>query len=133
MFWMGKLWGVKATTTVSSSVRRLRRRFTAAQIQEYLRAFDRSGVCAAVFARQHDLVYSVLLRWLQGRRKTPGVWPRAKRGARHRLKLQELPFGSLLGAGRWAAEIVRPDGVTVRVAQDVPAAWLNGLLFPGAC
>src|ERR1039458_7697771 len=113
---MVKLWGVKATTTVSSSVRRLRRRFTAAQIQEYLRAFDRSGVCAAVFARQHDLVYSVLLRWLKCRRQAPAVWPRAKSGSRHPVKLHELPLGSLLGAGRWAAEIVRPDGVTCRTA-----------------
>jgi len=130
---MGKLWGVKATTTVSSSVRRPRRRFSAEQIQKYLRAFDRSGVCAAVFARQHDLVYSVLLRWLQRRRQAPVVWPRAKSEAGRRVKLHELPLGSLLGAGRWAAEIVRPDGVTVRVAHDVPAAWLNGLLAPGAC
>lgn len=130
---MGKLWGVKATTIVSSSVRRPRRRFTAAQIQKHLRAFDRSGVCAAVFARQHDLVYSVLLRWLQRRRQAPGVWPRAKGGPQGRVKLHELPLGSLLGAGRWAAEIVRPDGVTVRVAHDVPAAWLDGLLAPGTC
>ena len=133
MFWAGRLWGVKATTTVSTPVRRPRRRFTAKQIQKYLRAFDRSGVCAAVFARQHDLVYSVLLRWLQRRRQAPGVWPRAKSGPRRRVKLHELPLGSLLGAGRWAAEIVRPDGVTVRVAHDVPAAWLNGLLSGGAC
>ena len=130
---MGKLWGVKATTIVSSSVRRPRRRFTADQIQKHLRAFDRSGVCAAVFARQHDSVYSVLLRWLERRRQAPGVWPGAKRGARRRLKLQELPLGSPLGTGRWAAEIVRPDGVTVRVAHDVPAAWLDGLLAPSTC
>ena len=130
---MGILWGMKATTTLSSSVRRPRRRFTAAQIQKHLCAFDRSGVCAAVFARQHDLVYSVLLRWLQRRRQAPVIWPRAKSEAGRRVKLHELPLGSLLGAGRWAAEIVRPDGVTVRVAHDVPAAWLNGLLAPGAC
>ena len=130
---MGKLWGVKATTIVSSSVRRPRRRFTAAQIQKYLSAFDRGGVCAAVFARQNDLVYSVLLRWLQHRRQAPGVWPRAKSRAGRQVMLHELPLGSLLGAGRWAAEIVRPDGVTVRVAHDVPTAWLNGLLSPGAC
>jgi hypothetical protein len=124
---------VKVTTTVSSSVRRPRRRFTAKQIQKYLRSFDRSGDCAAVFARQHDLVYSVLLRWLQRRRQAPVVWPKAKSEAGRRVKLHELPLGSLLGAGRWAAEIVRPDGVTVRVAHDVPAAWLNGLLASGAC
>jgi hypothetical protein len=130
---VGKLWGVKATTTVLSSARRPRRRFTAEQIQKYLRAFDRSGVCAAAFARQHDLVYSVLLRWLQRRRQAPGAWPRTKSGPQRRFKLHELPLGSLLGAGRWAAEIVRPDGVTVRLAHDVPAAWLNGLLSGGAC
>ena len=124
---------MKATTTVSTSGRRPRRRFAAEQIQKYLHAFDRSGVCAAVFARQHDLVYSVLLRWLQRRRQAPGVWPRAKSGPRRQLKLHELPLGSLLGAGRWAAEIVRPDGVTVRLAHDVPAAWLNDLLSPDAC
>lgn len=124
---------MKSTTIVSPSVRRPRRRFTAGQIQKHLRAFDRSGVCAAVFARQHDLVYSVLLRWLKCRRQAPGVWPRTKSGARRGLKLHELPLGSLLGTGRWAAEIVRPDGVTVRVAHDVPTAWLNGLLSGGAC
>jgi len=124
---------MKATTTISSSGRRPRRRFSSEQIGKCLRAFDRSGVCAAVFARQHDLVYSVLLRWLQRRRQAPGVWLRAKSGPRRQLKLHELPLGSLLGAGRWAVEIVRPDGVTVRVAHDVPAAWLDGLLSPGAC
>jgi len=130
---VGRLWGVKATTTVSPSARRPRRRFTAAQIQKHLRAFDRSGVCAAVFARQHDLVYSVLQRWLHRRRQAPGGWSKAKSGPRRRLKLQELLLGSLPGAGRWAVEIVRPDGVTVRVAHDVPAAWLDGLLAPGTC
>ena len=130
---MGKLWGVKATPIVSSSVRRPRRRFTAEQIQKYLSAFDRNGVCAAVFARQHDLVYSVLLRWLQRRRQAPGAWPRAESGRRRPLKLQELPLGSLLGTGRWAAEIVRPDGVTVWVAHDVPAGWWEALLDRGAC
>jgi hypothetical protein len=125
--------GVKATRTIGSPTRRPRRRFTAEQIQKYLRAFDRSGDCAAGFARQHDLVHSVLLRWLQRRRQAPGAWPRAKSGSRRQVKLQELPLGSLLGTGRWAAEIVRPDGVTVRVAHDVPVGWWEGLLDRGAC
>jgi hypothetical protein len=99
----------------------------------YLRAFDRSGDCAAVFARQHDLVYSVLLRWLQRRRQAAGAWPGAKSAPRRPLKLQELHLGSLLGTGRWAAEIVRPDGVTVRVAHDVPAGWWEAVLDRGAC
>jgi transposase-like protein len=87
---------------------------------------DRSGLSIAAFARQHDLVYSVLLRWVHHRGQ-------AVKGRGRPPKLREVPLGSLLGAGRWAAEIVRPDGVTVRVAPDVPATWLEGLLSPGAC
>jgi transposase-like protein len=110
----------------SSPGRRSRRRFSLDQIQSYLRAFDRSGLSMAAFARQHDLVYSVLLRWVHRR----GY---AAKGRGRPPKLREVPLGSLLGAGRWAAEIVRPDGLTVRVAHDVPATWLEGLLSQGAC
>ena len=80
-----------------------------------------------------QLAYSVLLRWLQPRRQALGAWPRAKTGARRQVKLHEVPLGSLLGTGRWAAEIVRPDGVTVRVAHDVPVGWWEALLDRGAC
>ena len=105
----------------SPSVRRPRRRFTPDQILNYVSAFERSGLTVAAFARQHDLVYSVLLRWLQRRGQV------AKRRGRP-PKLREVALGSLLGVGRWAAEVVRPDGLTVRVAHDVPAGWLNLLL-----
>ncbi len=99
----------------SSSGRRTRRRFTPDQIQNYLRAFDRSGMSVAAFAGQHDLVYSVLLRWIQRRAQAPGTWAGTRQRRGRPPKLREVPLGSLLGAGRWAAEIVRPDGVTVRV------------------
>jgi transposase-like protein len=110
----------------SSSGRRPRRRFTVGQIEDYLGALDRSGLSVAAFAREHDLVYSVLLRWVQRRAQL------GKRRGRP-PKLRELPLGALLGAGRWAAEIVRPDGLTVRVAHDVPAVWWRDLLKLGAC
>jgi hypothetical protein len=109
----------------SPLVRRPRRRFSPDQIRSYLSAFARSGLTAATFARQHDLVYSVLLRWLQRRGQVP-----RRRG--RPPKLREVALGSLLGTGRWAAEVVRPDGLTVRVAHDVPAAWL-ALLLGGPC
>jgi hypothetical protein len=106
-------------------VRRRRRRFTPDQIRGYVGAFERSGLSIAAFARQHDLVYSVLLRWLQRRGQV------TKRRGRP-PKLREVALDSLLGAGRWAAEVVRPDGLTVRVAHDVPAGWLD-LLLGGPC
>lgn len=105
--------------------RRPRRRFSPAQIHDYLSAFERGSLTAAAFAREHDLVYSVLLRWLQRRGRIP-----QRRG--RPPKLREVALGSLLGAGRWAAEVVRPDGLTVRVAHDAPAAWLD-LLLGGPC
>lgn len=110
----------------SSPGRRSRRRFSLDQIESHLRALDRSGLSIAAFARQHDLVYSVLLRWVH--RRGQGA-----KGRGRPPKLREVPLGSLLGGGRWAAEIVRPDGVTVRVAHDVPATWLDDLLYRGGC
>lgn len=111
---------VKAITSSSKS-RRRRRRFSPEQIQNYVRACERSGLSIAAFAREHNLVYSVLLRWLQERGRAPRLRGRPP-------KLRELPLGSLLGAPRWAAEIVRPDGWTVRVAPDAPAGWVEQLL-----
>ena len=106
-------------------MRRQRRRYTAQQIGSYLSAYGRSGQSAAAFARQHDLGYSVLLRWLHHQGQAPGRRGRAPR-------LREVALGSLWGGGRWAAEVVRPDGLTVRVAHDAPADWLD-LLLSGPC
>jgi hypothetical protein len=39
----------------------------------------------------------------------------------------------LPGARRWAAEVVRPDGLVVRVAQDTPVALLEELLRVSPC
>jgi hypothetical protein len=107
----------------SSTGRRLRRRFTSDQILGCLQALDRSSLSKAAFAREHDLTYSMLLRWVQRR----GSVPRRGRPP----KLREVPLGSWLGAGRWVAEVVRPDGWTVRLAPDAPAVLVEQLL--GAC
>ena len=46
----------------------------------------------------------------------------------HELKLDGLP-----GATRWAAEVVRPEGLVVRVAHDTPVAMLEELLRARPC
>jgi hypothetical protein len=115
----------------SSLGRRSRRRFTTDQIQDSLRALDRSGLSLAAFARQHGLVYSVLSRWVHRRDRALGTPAGTRRRRGRPPKLREVPLGSLLGAGQWAAELVRPDGLTLRLARDVPATWVGQLL--GAC
>lgn len=42
-----------------------RQRATAAQRAEWLAAFDRSGLSAAAFARQHGLHYTTFCNWRQ--------------------------------------------------------------------
>lgn len=46
---------------------------------------------------------------------------------------QELKLEGIPCAQRWAAEVVRPDGLVVRVAQDTPSALLDELLRVRPC
>ena len=92
-----------------------------------MRRSERSGLSQREFAGRHHLGLSTLRKWiaqaagpaLSGRHGKP-VW-------------QELKREGLPGAPRWAAEVVRPDGLVVRVAQDTPVAWLEELLRARSC
>lgn len=46
---------------------------------------------------------------------------------------QELKLEGLPNATRWAAEVVRLDGLVVRVAHDAPPALLEELLRSRPC
>jgi hypothetical protein len=50
-----------------------RQRRAAGQRAQLLAAFDRSGLSAAAFARQHDLNYTTFCGWRQRRDKTPAA------------------------------------------------------------
>jgi len=117
--------------------RRIRRHYTPAQILQLLSEFDRSGLSAFTFARERRLTYSALRRWLVRRRHSRGHWPARARPAGtlsvHQPILREVPLPAVLGGVRWAAEIVRSNGSTLRLAHDVPAALLGELLREGAC
>lgn len=102
---------------------RSRRRFSALQIQHWLDEFERSGLSAAAFARQHGLCYPVFCRWRK-QRQAPVRRPVATQG---RPRFQALPLDSLLAPG-WAAEIVLPDRATLRLSTQASGAWLAELL-----
>jgi hypothetical protein len=48
-----------------------RLRFTPAQRQELLNAFDRSGLSAMAFARSHGVCYQTFIAWQRKRREQP--------------------------------------------------------------
>jgi transposase-like protein len=116
-------WGMK------DSISSLRRRphSTPEQRAKWVRRYERSGLSQREFAERHRLGLSTLRKWIaqDGRqalsgRKGKAVW-------------QELKLDGLAGAARWAAEVVRPDGLVVRVAHDAPPAWLEELLRSRPC
>ena len=94
---------------------------------EWVKRFMGSGLTQAEFARQHGLGYPALRKWIgQYRRReaselgTSGLW-------------QEVKVPVVSGTARWVAEVVRPDGWVVRVAQDASPTFLEMLLRVGAC
>ena len=92
-----------------------------------MRRYEQSGLSQREFAERHHLGLFNLRNWiaqdasqaLSGRNGKP-VW-------------QELKLDGLPGAARWAAEVVRPDGLVVRVAHDTPVALLEALLRAHTC
>jgi transposase-like protein len=100
--------------------RRGRRIFTPEQIAIHVAALRQSGMSVAAYARQEGLSYYSLRAWLQRAK-------RATRARAPRLGFQSMPLNSLLGQA-WAAEVVGPTGVTVRLSAQVPPALVLQLI-----
>ena len=75
------------------------------------------------FVEQNDLSLATLTKWLRQEREAAPAPSKA-------MGFAELPLAQALGAARWTAEIVRPDGWIVRLAHDAPAGWVAQLLRP---
>jgi hypothetical protein len=86
--------------------------------------YEKSGLTQGAFAAHHRLGLSTLRKWLAQTREAgspaPPLW-------------QELKVPISTGAGHWVAELVRPDGVTLRVAPDAPAALIASLWRVSTC
>jgi hypothetical protein len=79
------------------------------------------------FAERHRLGLSTLRKWIAQNGN------QAFAGRNGKAVWQELKLGALPGATRWAAEVMRPDGLVVRVAHDVPTGLLEELLRVQPC
>jgi transposase-like protein len=60
-------------TTIIRSGSDGRLRYSQAQRTELLEAFDRSGLSAMAFARQHGISYQTFIAWLRKRRQSGGA------------------------------------------------------------
>jgi transposase-like protein len=99
-----------------------RRRFSAGERRELLAEYHRGGLTQREFVEPHHLSLATLAKWLR--------WERAGALAPRRKNppFAELPLAQVLGGSPWGAEIVRPDGWTVRLMRDTPAALVEQLL-----
>jgi len=99
-----------------------RHRTTAAERAAWVRRFEHSGMTRAEFAQRHGLGRSTLDRWRRQRAKDLSVLP----------PLREVSLALPLGQPQWAAEVQRPDGLTLRLsAAALP--WLDQFLAPPPC
>jgi hypothetical protein len=114
---------------VFSSDSRGRRRRGPAQIAQLIADYQRSGLSQVQFCRERQLPLSSFTYWLrQPRRKSP-VRPRRSRPGRPLFRqVDGAALGLLCG---WAAEVVRPDGLIVRLSAHAPPQWARELL--GVC
>jgi len=109
-----------------SSVRR-RAHSTPEARAQWVRRYERSGLLQREFAERHGLGLSTLRKWITQ------AGSQVLAGEHGKRVWQELKLEGVLGATRWAAEVVRPDGFVVRVAQDAPSALLEVLLRARPC
>jgi transposase-like protein len=88
-----------------------RLRYSPGQRRELLKAFERSGLSAMAFSKQHGVSYQTFIAWLRKRRQSvealpPGVPAFAE------VMLQEAPSGPSA-----ALRIVLPCGTALEVAS----------------
>jgi hypothetical protein len=111
----------------SFAFQRRRPRSTPEQRANWVGRYERSGLSQREFAERYHLGLSTLRKWMAqdagqawSSRKGKPVW-------------QELKLDGVSGLPRWVAEVVRPDGLVVRVAHDAPVALLEELLRGRPC
>ena len=107
---------------VSQSGPDLRCRFSPSERVRLLAAYHRSQLTQREFVARHGLSLATLNRWLRSEREGATV------PGQESVAFAEVPLTQVLGTARWAAEIVRPDGRTVRLAHDAPSALVEQLL-----
>lgn len=106
---------------------RRRPRSTPRERAAWVRRYLDSGLSQRTFADQHRLGLSSLRKWIGQHRGEAGAASEGLPG------WHEVRLPAAAGPVRWAAELVRPDGVVLRVASEASPAWVGALLRAGPC
>ena len=91
-----------------------RARFTVEQRQKFLADFQTSDLTVTEFARQKGLSRPLLSVWLRRYVRPPRNWPGPTEPSTV-LPMQEVSLKEVLGQPAWAAEVVLPTGLTIRL------------------
>lgn len=97
-----------------------RGRSTPGERAQWRERFAQAGLSRREFAAQNNLRLQTLHGWLS---EKTGAAPR-----RRKTSFTELQLPAVAAMPRWAAEVVRPDGWTLRLAAEVPPTLLQTLL-----
>ena len=125
------------SVSTSSGVSRRRPRATREEITQWARRFAESGLGQREFCRQHSLTLMTLQRWLaraESYSEAGVILPKPEGGlvVPKPAQFTEIKFTGPTHAvdsrQRWAAELCRSNGWTLRLAHDVPPSLLERLL-----
>ncbi len=104
-----------------------RPRSTPQERTDWVRRYSRSELSQREFAEQHRLGLSTLRKWIA---ENPVA---ASAGSAGSPGWQELKLPASPWSTGWAAELVRPDGLVLRLTPSAPPEWVAQLLRIGSC
>ena len=97
------------------------RHFNAEQRAEWICLYHSSQLPQEQFAQQNGLKLGTLQRWLREEHQRSSSSTAAS-------AFQEVRLSSCLPARTWAAEILLPNGVVVRLDAAATSSWMQSLL-----
>jgi transposase-like protein len=98
-----------------------RPRVSAEERAQWVSQYGSSQLPASKFAEQHGLRIGTLQRWIREERQRGG----SQREAPGFAELQLPAWGTM---GAWAAEVVLPGGIVVRLGATAEPSWMQSLL-----
>jgi transposase-like protein len=102
-----------------------RRRFSSQERTDLIAQYQRSGLTQQAFVEKHRFGLATLTKWLRQHRQFKKQSP-----AKSQITpaFQALDLSRMLTGTSWAAEIVLPEGATVRLSAQADAPFTSHLL-----